>query len=152
MADMPYASTADLGAWVGETIADLDPRAQAVVMAASTLVRSTVGAAVADAWTTVPGEVRQVTVQVASRVWFNPQGVVADSVDDFSRRWDTGGESGVYLTDAEKDMLSPFQARPKGLWTLGTTRGGDDLDQYLAVRNPDGSTQSEPMPFLSAGE
>lgn len=144
MASLPFADASELAAWVGQTIPSDDPRAGAVLTAASVLVRAEVGAAVTDAWTTVPDEVAQVTVQVAARVWFNPQGLVADSVDDYSRRWESAGESGVYLTRGERDILSAYRTKaPKGLWTLGTTRGDDYADQYIAVEG-----QEEPMPFL----
>ena len=152
MASTPFANVAALAAWVGQSIAANDARANAVLTAASVLVRSHVGASTADAWQTVPADVQQVVVQVAARVWFNPQGLVADAVDDYSRRWESGAESGVYLTAAERDMLSPYTTSHKGLWSLGTTRGDDYADQYLDVLNPDGSTQTEPMPFLPAGE
>lgn len=152
MASSPFAEVSALAAWVGQDIPADDPRAVAVLTAASNLVRAEVGSSVADEWTEAPNEVQDVVVQVAARVWYNPQGLVADSVDDYSRRWEGGGESGVYLTKGERDTLSLYRAKPKGLWSLGTTRGDDYTDQYLDVKNPDGSTQTEPMPFLPAGE
>lgn len=152
MASVLFAEVSSLAAWVGQSIDASDSRATAVLTAASVLVRSHVGASVTDDWADVPDDVAQVVVQVAARVWFNPQGLVADAIDDYSRRWESGSESGVYLTAAEKDMLSSYRLKPSGLWSLTTTRDGDYADQYLDVLNPNGSTQSEPMPFLPAGE
>src|SRR5690349_12936353 len=104
MASLPFATTTALAAWVGQTIESGDARAAAVLSAASVLIQSEVGgSAVTDAWETVPADVAQVTVQVAARVWFNPQGLVADAIDDYSRRWENPGESGVYLTASERD-------------------------------------------------
>jgi hypothetical protein len=148
----PFAYVDQLAAWVGESIPEDDARAAAVLTAASLLVKSEVGAAVVDEWVEVPEEVTMVTIQVAARVWFNPQGLVSDSIDDYSRRWENGTESGVYLTPAERDVLSRYRAKPKGLWTLGTTRGDDYADQYLDVVNADDPTRlQEPIPFLPPG-
>jgi hypothetical protein len=153
MATAPFATPVDLAAWVGQSIASNDARALAVLAAASSVITAEVGSDVVEEWETVPDDVAAVTVQVAARVWFNPQGLVADAIDDYSRRWENGGESGVYLTAGERDLLSKYRTSgPKGLWTLGTTRGDEYADQYLDVTNPDGSTQDEPMPFLPPGE
>lgn len=152
MASLPFATPDALAAWVGQSIDSADPRALAVLSAASVLIQSEVGASVVEAWEDIPADVSLVTVQVASRVWFNPQGLVADSIDDYSRRWENAQESGVYLTAAERDLLSRYRTTgPKGLWTLGTTRGDDYVDQYLDVVNADGSAHNEQMPFLPPG-
>lgn len=153
MADVPFATVTALGAWVGETLADEDPRATALLRAASYLVASEVGTDVAEAWDEIPGEVASVVTQVAARVWFNPQGLVGDSIDDYTRRWDSP-ESGVYLTQMERDILSRYRVKgPRGLWTLGTTRGDDYADQYLDVVNAaTPSTLEEPIPYLPPGE
>lgn len=150
MAQPALAQVPDLAAWVGEDIPSADARASAVLSAASTLVRSYTG----QTWTNeagalleVPDDVAMVTVQVAARVWVNPEGVQADSIDDGSRRFVASGETGAYLTLGERDILSKYRtAGPKGLWTLGTTRGdASDTDQMLAVEG------SEPIPFLPDG-
>lgn len=153
MAEAPFAEVDALAAWVGESIAGADTRALAILSAASALIIAEVGSDVAEAWDTVSAEVAAVTVQVAARVWFNPQGLVADAIDDYSRRWDQGGESGVYLTQGERDLLSKYRTSgPRGLWTLGTTRGDDYADQYLDVVNAaTPGTLEEPMPFLPPG-
>ena len=149
MASPPFADVDALAAWVGQEINFGDARANAVLTAASVLVQTEVGADTAEAWSTVPAAVAQVVVQAAARVWFNPEGLVADSVDDYSRRWADGGESGVYLTRGERDILSAYRtSKPKGLWNLTTTRGDDYADQYHDVIGQPG----EPMPFLPPGE
>lgn len=148
----PFAFPDQLGAWVGEDIPMNDPRAQAVLMAASVLIRSYVGSDVSDAWEESPDDVTQVAVQVAARVWFNPQGLISDAIDDYSRRWENASESGVYLTAGERDILSAYRAKAHGLWTLGTTRGDEYADQYLDVVNaPTPSVLEEPIPFLPPG-
>lgn len=143
----PLAEVSDLAAWVGQDIPDSDPRAGAVLSAASTLVRAEADPDVAAEWamTTAPDEVSMVVVQVAARVWLNPTGMVAESVDDYTARW-AESESGVYLTKTERDVLSKYRTKAKGVWTLGTTRGDyTGADQFLDV------TGSEPMPFLPDG-
>ncbi|GEB17212.1 hypothetical protein NSI01_55270 [Pimelobacter simplex] len=152
MAQPPFAEVSDLAAWVGQEIPAEDPRATAVLLAASQVVIAEVGPKVAEDWAEVPGDVSAITAQVAARVWFNPQGLIADSIDDYSRRWDQGGESGIYLTSGERDLLSKYRTKAKGLWALGTTRGDDCADQYLDVVNADTpGTLEEPIPFLPPG-
>ena len=146
MASVPFAEVDALAAWLGVTI-DNEERAEAILMAASYLVQNEVGASVSDEWTEVPGIVGAVVVQVAARVWHNPQGLVSESIDDYTRRYGNETPSGVFLTQQERDMLSPYRAKPRGLWNLSTTRGNDYEDQYLVVVG-----QDEPMPFLLAGE
>lgn len=144
MSDAPFAEVDDLAAWVGATI-DGEDRAEALLMAASALVRAEVGATVTDAWETVPSEVEAVVVQVAARVWFNPQGAFAQTTGPFTVTWGSLSESGVYLTKAERDILSRFRTSgPRGLWTLGTTRADLYVDQYIDVVGQ----PNEPMPFL----
>lgn len=153
MATPPFAETEDLTAWIGEDASG--DRGEALLSAASALVQAYVGGStVTDAWTDVPAIVAQVVVQAAARVWFNPQGLTGDAIDDYSRRWGSSEETGVILTTAERDMLSQYRTTgPKGLWTLGTTRGDDYADQYLDVSNAATPTVlEEPMPFLPAGE
>ena len=147
MAQPPFAEVSDLAAWVGQEIPGGDKRAAAVLLAASHAIISEVGTAVADEWEAVPGDVNAITVQVAARVWFNPQGLVSDSIDDYSRRWSESSESGIYLTAGERDLLSKYRTKPKGLWSLGTTRGDAYADQYIAV---EGQPEA-PMPFLPPG-
>ena len=147
MAQPPFASVSDLAAWVGQEIPADNPRAAAVLMAASHAIVAEVGTQVAEDWQTVPGDVGAIAVQVAARVWFNPQGLVSDSIDDYSRRWSESRESGIYLTAGERDLLSKYRTKPKGLWSLGTTRGDDYADQHIAV---EGQPEA-PMPFLPPG-
>lgn len=153
MADVPFTAVSDLAAWVGQEIPADDPRALALLTAASHLAIAEIGAAITDEWSEVPGSVQSVIVQAAARVWFNPQGLIADAIDDYSRRWESPGESGIYFTDAERATLLRYRSKGvRGLWTLGTTRGDIYADQYLDVINADGSDHREPMPFLPAGE
>lgn len=120
MATLPPLAS-DLAAWVGESIEDTDPRAEAVLSAATALVRGYAGQAWDDDAT--PDDVWAVVIQVAARVWFNPQGLIRDSVDDYSRAWADGGESGVYLTSSERDILSRYRTSASGLWVQPITSG-----------------------------
>lgn len=148
----PFAFADQLGAWVGEEIPTDDPRAVAVLTAASVLVQSYVGADVAAAWEEAPADVKQVVIQSAARVWFNPQALENDAIDDYRRGWGKVPESGVYLTSGERDILSPYRSGPKGVWTLSTTRDDPTDDQYLDVVNAGTpAIQEEQMPFLPPG-
>lgn len=146
MSEIPYADISDLATWTGETIADDDARATAVLRAASVLVRTFVGSDVTEAWTEVPDDVATVVVQVAARVWANPNGAVSQTTGPFTIRYGEEADAGLVLTGAERDLLSPYRAKVSGLWTLGITRDDEYLDQYLEVVGQ----PNEPMPFLPA--
>lgn len=126
MALPPLASEADLAAWVGQADALSDPRAGAVLSAASSLVRAHTGQSWPDpeVSTPVPDVVQAVVVQVAGRVWSNPDGLTSVTLDDGTRRWQPGS-TGLMLTDAEKELLAEFSesGRPSGLGVISTTRG-----------------------------
>src|SRR5690349_10360648 len=144
MSDIPYAEVTDLATWSGDTIADDDARAVAVLKAASVLVRTYVGSDVTTAWEEVPDDVATVTVQVAARVWTNPNGAIAQTTGPFSVRYPEDGDAGLSLTQAERDLLSSYRTKPSGLWSLGVTRDDVYLDEYIDVVDQ----PNEPMPFL----
>lgn len=117
---------------------------------ASALVRAETGLTwlndAGDALVDVPEEVAAIVVQVAARVWVNPQGLVSSPQGDLgSRQWASSASQGLYLTDAEKDTLSRYRAAGGrgGLFTVSSTRGecyGDTI--YVPV---DGS--ENPFPW-----
>jgi hypothetical protein len=79
-----------LEAWTGDTIPDDDPRALAVLAAASALVRSETRRTWLDdmgALAAVPDELGMVVVQVAARKWLNPEDVIQDGTGPFTARW-----------------------------------------------------------------
>lgn len=134
------ATLTDLEPWL--TI-DNEERAEAILAAASTLVRSRTG----QAWVDVDGvqlevvedddfeAVKTVVVQVALRVYQNPQGITQQATGPFSRSVAAWAALGLSLTEDEMAMLpvSPGSIRP-ALWTLATTRTEDGLpDRYLEV-------------------
>ena len=164
MSNIPYATVTDLASWVGQDIAANDPRAIAILKAASIRVRRYIGPSVCDEWDTlgepavppnpIPDVVTSVTVQASARVWINPQGLTTEANDDYTRRFGDDSKGGLYLTEDEKADLSEFRTKPGagGLAVLSTTRGEDELDQYLAVIDPDGQRSTEDFPFLPAGQ
>lgn len=142
--ELPFAAASDLADWLGVTIADDDARAAAVLMAASALVQAEVGTSVVEGWDEVPDVVASVTVQVAGRVWVNPNGVVSDTKGPFTVRY-ADDARGLHLTETERDILSIYRTNgPKGLFTIGITRDELLLDQYVDVVGQPG----EPIPFL----
>ena len=147
----PLASVADLAARAGEEIPESDLRAGSVLSMASALVRAYVGADYVDA--EVPDAATQVTVDVAYRVWTNPDALVGDGVDDGARRWSEATASeGFYLTKANKLILDSLRT-PKsngGLWTLGVEKGDDYTGTIYVPTGP--APSGYPFPWYAADD
>lgn len=128
MALPPLANVPALGAWVGEDIPADDARAEAVLSAASTLVRSYTGQTWVDEdgdLQDVPDAAAAVTVQVAARLWRNPNGFLTERVDDYSYQLPERVADGLYLTQAEKDMLADLVVTAKSKIRALTFERGD---------------------------
>jgi hypothetical protein len=148
MADLPpLATIADLAARVGETIPADDSQAAWFLDAASALIRSETG----QTWVsddneivaTLPPEVKIICVEVAARLWRNPEGVIQETVGPFTQRLPDKFADGLFLTASEKSQLARYRGARLGLWSLKTTREDLFLDTtYLPV---EGTT--ERMPF-----
>lgn len=155
MALPPLAEVSDLAAWVGQTIESADPRAGAVLSAASSLVRAYTGETWADdqgALGEVPDEVAAIVVQAAARVWSNPDGLTSVTIDDSTRRWGDAAAAGLYLTAAERDTLAPYRASASstGLGTIGITRGDLGNDTIYVPTGPPPS--GPPFPWYSTDD
>ena len=138
------ATLDDLDPWVTVTN---DERAEAILAAASTLVRSKTG----QAWVDADGvqledvddddfeAVKTVVVQVAARVYQNPLGITQQATGPFSRSVAAWAALGLSLTDDERAMLpSTIDGLRPALWTLATTRTDNGLpDRYLDVVGQD---------------
>ena len=150
----PLAEASDLAAWVGQDIPVADPRAGAVLSAASALVRSYTGQTwvEADALTDVPDIVNAVVVQVAARVWLNPAGLESVTLDDGTRRWGSRAGSGVVLTDADKDALAGFRetGASTGIGSVSLTGGSYTLDSIYVPTGPPPS--GPPFPWYAADD
>lgn len=131
------ASPADLGALLGQTLADDDARARALLGRASTLVRTYTR----QSWTTpvgtlpddLPDAVREVTLSVAERAWRNPTGLreTAQAVGfSYSSGPAWSSDSGFYLSATDRMMLADYVAAPEGTATglavLATTKADRD--------------------------
>jgi hypothetical protein len=147
------ATLDDLEPWL--TI-DNEEKAEAILAAASTLVRSRTGQAWVDAdgaqLETVNDDdfeaVKTVVVQVALRVYQNPLGITQQATGPFSRSVAAWAALGLSLTEDEAAMLpvNEDSVRP-ALWTLATTRTEDGLpDRYLEVEG------SELIPHVPVGD
>lgn len=113
MALPPIVSADDLATWMGVETIDNEDRAEAILSAASTLVRTFGG----RAWVDADGEpevdltetqvdaVKTVVKLVAERVYQNPRGVTQQSTGPFSRSVASWAAFGLSLTDDEKVML-----------------------------------------------
>jgi hypothetical protein len=153
LADRPL-----LEARLGRTLLDLtdQARADAVLIDASTLVRSVAGATYVDDMNAlvddIPDNVIVVTLAAALRAFNNPDGYEAEQLDGYSYRASTGTLPGVYLTKAEETMLRRAQAnvrtqrleRPGLLEVADVTEFYDiyDENQWVEVLGSD-----EPMPW-----
>lgn len=147
---MPSPSLADvvaLSEWLGQDIPDAQqPRAQALLVAASALVRSETGRTWLDdegALEAVPDEVHTVVVACAARVWLNPSGVTQEATGPFSASYGENAAQGLYLTPTESEILGRYKTS-SGLWTLPTTRDDVETDT-IYLETSDGT---EPMPYL----
>ena len=148
MALPPLAAVSDLAAWVGQAIQPDDPRAGAVLSAASSVVRSYAGQSWTEPGATIPDVVSAVVVQVAARAWTNPDGLTSVTIDDGTRRWESGG-SGLRLTDSERDLLSEYASgATSGLAVLPTTRGEGRTGAVYVPTGPPPS--GPPFPWYSA--
>lgn len=152
MALPPFATVNDLAAWTGQVIMPADAaRAEAVLSAASALVRTHTGATwvVDGELSDVPDIVPVVVVQVAGRVWANPDGLTSVTLDDGTRRWESG-TTGLYLTDSEKDMLGGLVTTDasRSVGVLSTTRGEGRGDTIYVPTGPPPS--GPPFPWYSS--
>ena len=137
---------ANLAAWVGQDIAPDDPRAGAVLSAATNLVHGYAG----KDWTTTeaPADVADIVVQVAARVWLNPSGAVSWTKGPFSERYSDNAANGLYLTDAEQTVLNRFRTVASGLGTLSVTRGEGVGDTIYVPTAPEPA--GYPFPWYAA--
>lgn len=137
----PIASVVDLEQWLGETLSN-PVRADAILKAASTLIRTRTG----RSWVDAAGEpledvtaddfdaVKTVCVQVAARVWLNPHGRTQQTTGPFSESVATWASLGLSFTEDEAAMLPRNAETRPALWTLATTRCDNDIpDIYLDV-------------------
>ena len=146
------AEVADLEARAGEPIKQEDhAHADAVLAMSSALVSAYLGTDFIDG--SIPDAARLVTVDVAYRVWSNPDGLVGDSVDDTSRRWsERSSTDGFYLTAANKLVLDTLRkpASNRGLWTLGVEKGAAyDGTLYVPTGPP---PSGYPFPWYAADD
>lgn len=92
----------------------------------------------------VPDIVSLVALQAAARTYRNPEGAIQRNMGPFG---ETYGESGVYLTDAERALLSGFQETPSGaIISVPIVREGERRrrgSEYVWIEGSD-----EPIPYF----
>lgn len=148
----PLATPANLAMRVGETIAADDAQALYYLAYASSIVRAYVGATwtnEANELVSVPDEARNVTIEVAARVWLNPTGNTQETVGPFTERRPDLFADGFFLTGTEKSQLAKY--RPSsfgGLYTISVTKG-DYFDPTIYV--PVSPQPGEPIPYYDRG-
>lgn len=122
----PLASLEDLQEWSSSSITN-EGRAEAILTAASTLVRSFSGRMWVDAddeWEDgvtdlEKDQVQTVVLAVADRVYNNPLGAQYQTVGPFARSVAAWATLGLALTDDEKNMLG---GGPQGISGLSSIR------------------------------
>lgn len=149
----PLATVADLAIRVQETIADADPLAVYFMRAASATVRAYVGKnwvnTAGDALVDVPDVVHDITVEVAARVWMNPEGNTQETAGPFTERRPELYADSFFLTGTEKSKLGAMRSSGLGgLWTIQQTRG-DNTVPYTTV--PVTPLPGEPLPYVVPG-
>lgn len=154
MALPPLAPVSDLADWVGQEIPDADPRAGAVLSAASAIVRSYVGLTWVDEDTSqladVPDDVAAVVVQVAARVWVNPSGATYRVSGPLAEQLGKERSQGLYLTETEREILATYRSSPADIGTLSVTTGTvGDPTIYVPTGPP---PAGYPFPWYSADD
>jgi hypothetical protein len=150
MALDPLVTVEDFAGWLGASFSDPEAeRAGRVLVAVSSLVRSEAGLTWEDG---APEEVQTVVLNIATRVWRNP-----DAATSYSLTTGPYGKSitfadprgvGLYLTAEEKAIVGRGRTVTRGLWTLGTTRNDAAADTiYVPVEGSE-----NPFPWYAAGD
>lgn len=131
--------------WASRPVSN-GPRAEAILSAASTLVRTYTGRMWVDAagdpeediTETQLDAARTVVLQLADRVYFNPNGDTQQSTGPFQRSVAAWYSSGLVLTEEDKEQLPLGTGARPALWTQATTRCENDVpDIYLDVQGQD---------------
>lgn len=150
-----FASVSDLEARLGldpDTLTGADlGRARAALSDASALVRMEARQSWVDDVTgeldSPPDAIVRVVLGAAMRTYINPEGLVQETVGPFVKRLNEA-DTGVYLTKAELDIVRRFRPSGTELWTLRTTRDGDE-DETIWYNDSFGL---EPFPLASVDD
>lgn len=148
----PYllATTSDLGDFVGVHIDDNDKQATAVLGMVSAFIRAETKQPFDDG-AEVPDAAKMVAVDIAARMWRNPEGLVQDDVDDSRKGWSERAAEGMYLTAANRAMLDSLRAPSfGGLGTIRTTRDDAYADTVYVPTGPPPS--GDPFPWYDGDD
>jgi hypothetical protein len=140
MALPPLAEFEDFETWCSRAVPN-ESRAEAILSAASTLVRTSTGRMWVDAagdpeedlTETQLDAAKTVVLQVSERVYFNPNGNTQESTGPFQRSVAAWYALGLVLTDEERQMLGPTETI-SGLGVISTTRGQLETPSVSACR------------------
>lgn len=126
MAAAPLVTVEEFSVWLRKPLDGSDAAWAGMVLdVVSSLVRSEAGVT----WdgVEVPAPARAVTLEVAARVYRNPEAATSYSKTrgpfGDSITWADPTAVGLYLSDRERRLVRPrASGTVAGLWTLGTTR------------------------------
>ena len=145
----PLVTFDDVADRLGDPIDDIDAnRLDAAIDDASALVRTVARQTwLNDAETAVedvPDAIVTVVANVARRGYRNPLGIVHETEGPFSARYGEDAAQGIYLTDAERELVESFRTT-SGLWSMRTSR--DDATSssvdWWEVEGAEGPTPTE---------
>lgn len=130
MALPALVTLSDFQTWASRPVVDIE-RAVAILSAASTLVRTESGRMWVDAAGEVEDDVTEtqldaactIVKQVASRVYFNPDGNTQEGAGPFSRSVAAWASAGMVLTDDERAQL-PTSGPSTASWGVVTLSRG----------------------------
>lgn len=138
------ADFADLTTWPGVIVEpDAQAAAEAVLDATSAYIRLESGDL--SRWparSDVPDAIRYLAVQVAARVWRNPDCAAMVTTGPFSEQFAQGVQAALYLTDDDRRVIArAVQPARAGLWSQPLTRGDDPglpflFDTFTGERVP----------------
>ncbi|MGW3072732.1 hypothetical protein [Kitasatospora sp. NPDC001132] len=129
----PLVSFADFEARLPESLtADERTRAELLLQDASDLVREEVGPV--EIPDPTPFTVRQLVMDLASRVLFNPKGITTENIGDYSYSLSRVAINGMALMPSERESLYrclgiPFMASAP----MGSGFSGDTVRRFTPV-------------------
>lgn len=150
---------AELALWTQNDEADViaDPWAAEVLDKVSQMARF-LGGQTIETWTlaTAPFDVRMVALQVAKRVYSNPDQEVSTQVGPIGSRVLEAAALLMELTDSERATLTKYNSEGDpdgggGLWVLATTRGEETVPG-ATYYVPDDSLSDWYIPMFSPGD
>lgn len=143
------AEVSDLADRLGQTLTEGTPdyrRAKANIQDVSSLVLNETG----QSWDegSVPPVVVTIVLRASERAFRNPSGAISRTMGPFAEGWNGSNAVGVYLTDAELEILQGLAATDRGFFSIPIDN--PVTDSYATLYAYDQFyPNSEPIPYFS---